>query len=126
MTVDRYLQSLDFNLHPAQNEILNHNILGHTYYTAIPTNKVAQLFRDADVLDFLGTIGVARILAITQEEGTSDSTLNPTVGILKQFSASMGDKRISEACKEIAKPRLVELKRFLQELQKETFGGKAL
>lgn len=101
-------------------------ILGHTYYTGIPTNKVAQLFRDADVLDFLGTIGVARILAITQEEGTSDSTLKPTIDILKSFSKSMGSKCISEACKEMAKPRQLELVKFLQLLSKETFEGKAL
>lgn len=101
-------------------------ILGHTYYTAIPANKTAQLFRDADVLDFLGTIGVARILAITQEEGTSDSTLKPTVDILKSFSTMMGDKCISDACKELAKPRQAELKRFLQSLHKESFEGKVL
>lgn len=101
-------------------------ILGHTYYTAIPKDKTAQLFRDADVLDFLGTIGVARILAITQEEGTSDSTLNPTVGILKQFVGSMGTKCISETCKELARPRVAELKQFLKRLDVESFAGKAL
>lgn len=101
-------------------------ILGHTYYTAIPTNKTAQLFRDADVLDFLGVIGVTRILAITQEEGTSDSTLNPTVSVLKSFSTSMAGKCISEACKELAKPRQAELVNFLRVLNKQTFQGKAL
>ena len=101
-------------------------ILGHTYYTAIPTNKTAQLFRDADVLDFLGNIGVARILAITQEEGTSDSTLNPTTGILQSFAKSMAGKCISESCKELAKKRQRELLLFLKSLTQETFNGKAL
>ncbi|AUN97544.1 HD domain-containing protein [Bacteriovorax stolpii] len=101
-------------------------ILGHTYYTAAPTNKAAQLFRDADVLDFLGNIGVTRILAITQEEGTSDSTLNPTVGILNTFAKSMAEKCISESCKEIAKGRQEELLLFLRSLNKESFNGKAL
>ena len=107
---------------PAVKEI----ILGHTYYTAIPANKTAQLFRDADVLDFLGAIGVSRILAITSEEGTSDSTLNPTVGILDSFSKNMASKCISEFCKEIAKGRQLELTEFLKALNKETFNKKAL
>nr|BDT27660.1 HD domain-containing protein [Bacteriovorax sp. HI3] len=107
---------------PAVKEI----ILGHTYYTAAPANKAAQLFRDADVLDFLGNIGVARILAITQEEGTSDSTLKPTVGILQTFAKSMAGKCISDACKELAKGRQEELVQFLNSLTKETFSGKAL
>lgn len=105
---------------PAVKEI----ILGHTYYTNPPANKTAQLFRDADVLDFLGNIGVARIMAVTMEEGTSDSTLNPTVGILRSFSKSMAGKCISESCKELAKGRQAELLSFLKSLDKETFNGK--
>lgn len=105
---------------PAVKEI----ILGHTYYTTAPANKTAQLFRDADVLDFLGNIGVARIMAVTMEEGTSDSTLKPTVGILKSFAKSMAGKCISESCKELAKGRQAELLSFLKSLDQETFNGK--
>lgn len=101
-------------------------ILGHTYYTATPASKAVQTFRDSDVLDFLGAIGVARILAITQEAGTSDLTLKPTVDILKSFSKTMAAKCSLDACKELAKPRQLELDRFLNSLNKSSLNGKAL
>lgn len=101
-------------------------ILGHTYYSPVPKNVIAQLFRDADVLDFLGTIGIARILAITSEEGTSDLTLKPAAKMLKNFAKSMSNNCISETCREIAKPRQAELVRFLKSLDDESFAGKAL
>lgn len=101
-------------------------ILGHTYYTKAPTGKLAQLFRDADVLDFLGNIGITRILAITSEEGVADGTLKPTVNMIKSFSKSMAEKCISDSCKEIAKPRQAEMVHFLKVLNAQTFNGIAL
>jgi uncharacterized protein len=95
-------------------------ILGHTYYTAIPKNKPAQLFRDADVLDFLGIIGVSRILAIPSEN------LNSTVKTLNIFSKTIASKCISDSCKELAVPRQAELTQFLNSLNEESFKGKAL
>lgn len=101
-------------------------ILGHTYYTKVPGDKTAQLFRDADVLDFLGNIGIARILAVTSEDGIANGTLSPTVSMLQSFSKSMASKCISEACKEMAKVRQGELSQFLKVLNEQSFNGKAL
>lgn len=101
-------------------------ILGHTYYGEKPKSLQAQAFRDADILDFLGVIGVARILAIAQEPGRSDGTLNPPVSILKSFSKSMADKCSLQACVKMAAPRKNELDQFLQNLDLQSFGGKAL
>ena len=101
-------------------------ILGHTYYGEKPKSLQAQAFRDADILDFLGTIGVARILAIAQEPGRSDGTLSPPVSILKSFSKSMADKCSLQACAKIAEPRKAELDQFLQSLDLQSFSGKAL
>ncbi len=101
-------------------------ILGHTYYGPKPVSKAALAFRDADVLDFLGHIGVARILAVTEEIGFSDGTLKPTVSTLKEFSESMAGKCSLASCQEMAKPRSAELDKFLSGLENEAFGGKAL
>lgn len=101
-------------------------ILGHTYYTNAPTKKAAQLFRDADVLDFLGNIGIARILAIPTEDGLSDGTLKPTLDMIKSFSQSMAQKCISDTCKEIAKVRQAEMIQFLKVINTQTFDGKFL
>lgn len=101
-------------------------ILGHTYYGPKPESQQAQAFRDADILDFLGAIGVARILAITQEPGRTDGTLTPTVNILKSFTKALPDKCSLQACKEMAEPRKKELDQFLLNLDTQSFGGRAL
>jgi uncharacterized protein len=101
-------------------------ILGHTYYGPAPNSPPALAFRDADVLDFLGSVGVARMLAVTEEAGFSDGTLKPTVDTLKSFARTMAEKCSLKACQSLAKPREEELNRFLRELDSETFSGNAL
>ncbi len=101
-------------------------ILGHNYYGEKPKSIQAQAFRDADLLDFLGTIGVARILAITLEPGRTDATLNPPVNILKSFLKALPSKCSLNACSPIADTRKNELEQFLKNLDLQSFGGKAL
>jgi uncharacterized protein len=101
-------------------------ILGHTYYGPKPTSRSALAFRDADILDFMGSIGVARILAVTEESDFSDGTLKPTVDILKSFANSLETLCDSAACRELARPRKKEMQSFLQNLKGESFQGKAL
>jgi len=100
-------------------------ILGHTYYGPAPTSREALAFRDADILDFLGSVGVARMLAVTEEAGF-DGTLKTTVDTLKGFAKTMAAKCSLRTCQELAKPREEELNRFLRDLDGETFSGKAL
>jgi len=101
-------------------------ILGHTYYGPAPTSREALAFRDADILDFLGNIGVARILAITEEPGRASTTLGPTVGILNDFGKTMAQKCSLNACRDIASRRGDELMQFLKLLKAESFNGLAL
>lgn len=101
-------------------------ILGHTYYGPKPESQPALAFRDADILDFLGAIGIARILAITQEPGRTDGTLTPVVNILKSFAKSLPGKCSLKACVTIAEPRKKELDQFLLNLDEQSFSGKAL
>jgi uncharacterized protein len=101
-------------------------ILGHTYYGPKPISKAALAFRDADVLDFLGAIGVARILAVTEEAGFSDGTLKPTVGTLKDFAQTMKAKCSLAWCTQLAGPKQEKLEKFLSDLSAETFNQSAL
>jgi uncharacterized protein len=101
-------------------------ILGHTYYGPKPSSHQALAFRDADVLDFLGDLGVARILAVTQEPGRASDTLASTVGTLKSFAEKMAKTCSLRACVEMAKPRQQELEQFLTNLHAESYGEKAL
>lgn len=100
-------------------------ILGHTYYGPKPGSQQAQAFRDADIIDFLGAIGAARIIAITQE-GRMDGNLTSTVNILKNFTKALPEKCSLQACKAMAEPRKKELDQFLLNLDTQSFGGKAL
>ncbi len=101
-------------------------IIGHVYYGPPPDSKAAQAFRDADILDFLGSIGIARVLAITEEDGGSSATLGSTVGLLKDFSQTLASKCSLESCKEMSKQRQKELEQFLLNLNEQSFGGLAL
>lgn len=101
-------------------------VLGHTYYGPKPSSPQALAFRDADVLDFLGDIGVARILAVTQEPDRADGTLGPVVGTLQSFAKKMAKTCSLKSCIEVARPRQQELEQFLIHLNAESFGEKAL
>lgn len=99
-------------------------ILGHTYYGPVPQSKAAFLFRDADILDFLGTIGIARILAITEE--SKNPALASTVGLINSFITDLPPKISSPMAQNLAKKRTLEMKSFIQSLGLYTYGGKAL
>jgi uncharacterized protein len=98
-------------------------ILGHTYYGSKPQSEPAQVFHDADVLDFMGVIGAARILAAAP---SGKNTLLPSVNILTEFAKTMLQNCLLAACTQMAQPRQVQLNSFLQILNQQSFNGKAL
>ena len=100
-------------------------ILGHTYYGSPPQSPAALAFRDADILDFLGYIGMARIIATTEESGRSSFILGPSLNVLRSFAAEMPARLSLPSAKRLAEPRVQEIRRFLKALLPETFGGKA-
>jgi len=101
-------------------------IAGHNYYGPVPASRAAQAFRDADILDFLGSIGIARILAITEERDGIKGTLTEPVAMLKGFAAELPAKCSLPAAKEIVGKRLQELEKFLKDLDQESLSGSAL
>jgi len=95
-------------------------IAGHMFYDhPNPELCEAVVFHDADVLDFLGVIGITRILAIV---GIDDwtPTLPDAVKLIEQFSDTLGDKVITEQARAIARSRTQEMKEFLAALRDET------
>jgi len=101
-------------------------ILGHNYYAPAPASRAAQAFRDADMLDFLGAIGAARILALTEERDGVKGALAGPAAMLKGFAADLPGKFSLPASREIAAKRLSELEQFLKTLDEESFAGAAL
>ncbi len=101
-------------------------VLGHTYYGPKPQSLQAKAFRDADVLDFIGIIGATRILSTAQEVVGTKATLSSPVGTLVEFAKNMDRNCILPVCFEMAKSRKLQLQSFLQILNQQSFGGKAL
>jgi uncharacterized protein len=99
-------------------------ILGHIYYGPTPLGDVARLFRDADILDFMGAIGVARILAATTELGSYPSIKNAH-DTIEAFSAKLPPRLFYKSSQLEGERRLLEMKNFLHSLDAYSFGGTA-
>ncbi len=94
-------------------------IRGHMFYAEPGPAPEALLFRDADTLDFLGAIGVARVLSIV---GLDDWTpnLKAAVELLDRFSRELpGELRLSKA-REVGERRRLEMEAYLAALAAET------
>lgn len=100
-------------------------ILGHMYYADQPTDKEAIMLHDADALDFLGTIGIVRLVSVT-ERHTWAQNLSGAFTTLHQFKIDLPNKLITNTAKKIAIQRTFEMDQFFSLLNQETFDGKAL
>jgi len=96
---------------------------GHMYYSDAGTRPEAIVLHDADSLDFLGTIGEARIVSLT---GESAASFRSGVVALRSFLHDIPPRLITKTAKSIGAQRAAELKRELDELQTETFDGTAM
>lgn len=121
--VDSVLRNTGFPMEKIElvKEIVDH----HQYYRPPDTLAVAKLFRDADILDFMGSIDVARILSLTtREKFTID--LPHAVEAIRQNMLQMPGRLQSEAAKREGVKRVAEMQRFLAELGVETDSLHAL
>ena len=115
--VDSVLRDAGFPMEKAAlvKEIIDH----HQYYRPPDTLAVAVLFRDADILDFLGAIDIARILSLTtREKFTPD--LPHAVAVIRQNMLEMPARLQSATAKREAQHRVQEMQRFLDALSTET------
>jgi uncharacterized protein len=95
---------------------------GHMYYSDAGTVTEAILLHDADSLDFLGSIGAVRILALTGED-KPDATR--AIKTLRGFVNTIPPRLITATGKRIGAERAAELTRLLDQVQLETYGDKA-
>lgn len=101
------------------------SILGHMYYADQPTDNEAIMLHDADTLDFLGTIGIARLISVTERDDWAPNLLG-ALKTLHQFEADLPKKLITTSAKKISAQRIIEMNTFFSSLHKETFGGDAI
>jgi len=115
--VDSVLRDAGFPMEKSAlvKEIIDH----HQYYRPPDTLAVAVLFRDADILDFLGAVDVARILSLTTREKLTPD-LPHAVEAIRQNMLQMPGRLQSAAAKREGAKRVAEMQRYLDELAAET------
>ena len=115
--VDSVLRDAGFPMEKSAlvKEIIDH----HQYYRPPDTLRVAVLFRDADILDFIGAIDVARILSLTtREKFTPD--LAHAVAAIRQQMVEMPKLLQSDAAKREGQKRVLEMQQYLNALSGES------
>jgi hypothetical protein len=74
---------------------------------------------DADALDWLGAIGVARVMALVDPKG-GEPTGPDAVKMLEENLAKVPSRVLSPAGRAMVAPRSAELQEFLIELRRES------
>ncbi|HBQ00660.1 MAG TPA: metal-dependent phosphohydrolase, partial [Gammaproteobacteria bacterium] len=100
-------------------------IRAHMYYAEVPAEPVAQVLHDADTLNFLGAIGVTRIISLTTREGLAKD-LPTAVATLENFSRQLPASLVTATAKAMAADRVQEMESFLAALRNQSADGRAL
>jgi len=96
----------------------------HMYYRD-PLGPEAVYLHDADALDWLGAIGVARIMALVDPNG-GDPTGPKAVTMLEENLAKVPSRVVSPAGRARMPARKAELDQFLKDLRRESDDLKTL
>jgi uncharacterized protein len=96
---------------------------GHMFYSDPGRDPNAIVLHDADSLDFLGDIGAARLIALT---GAQAPSFAPAVKTLRGFLEKIPPRLITRTARQIGAGRAAELRTFLDRLQAESNGARAM
>ena len=121
--VEPLLESYGFPMHKWPK--VKAAVLGHMYYSDQPSIAEAIVLHDADILDFIGVIGITRLISVTERHAWAQS-LPSALTTLHQFKIDLPNKLITSSAKIIAAQRLLEMEQFFSALDEETFDGRAL
>jgi HD superfamily phosphodiesterase len=120
--IDIVLAGTDFP--EAKKNAVRAAIRTHMFYRD-PVSPEARYLHDADALEWLGAIGVARDLALVDPKGgrpLPQDALND----LQENRDKVPSRVVTPAGKALIAPRLAEEKAFLDALRRETDGLKTL
>jgi len=94
-------------------------IKSHMFNVKPSDFKESIILHDADTLDFMGTIGISRILAIVGiEDWTPD--LKSAIFLIQKFHDELPLQLYTPAAKELGIERQFEMKNFLDKLAQQT------
>ena len=120
--IDTVLKNSDF---PAQKiDAVRNAIRTHMFYRK-PTGAEATYLHDADALDWLGAIGVARVMALVDPNG-GDPDGPKAVKMLERNLERVPAGVVSPAGRERLPALQSELSEFLKNLRRETDGYRTL
>ncbi|NHJ21302.1 MAG: HD domain-containing protein [Candidatus Lokiarchaeota archaeon] len=114
---DDILQRIGF---PSEKIFKVKDIIRTHMFNINPSENVESiLFHDADTLDFMGTIGITRLLAIVgKEDWTPD--LKSAIKLIQKFYDDLPSKIITTEAKKICEKRKSEMEYFLKDLSQQT------
>jgi uncharacterized protein len=96
---------------------------GHMYYRNAGSLPEAIVLHDADSLDFLGTIGAARMISLTGEKAAG---FGDAIAALRGFLRDIPPRLLTKTARSMGAKRAAELRRILDELNVESFKGQAM
>jgi uncharacterized protein len=91
-------------------------IIGHMFDKEAGDRPEAIALHDADALDFLGATGIARRLSVTGSAPDMDAVLARLHLVYEQIPGRL----VTAAAKRMAIPRLVAMKAFFDQLERES------
>ena len=97
----------------------------HMFYSNVGSRPEAVALHDADTLDFLGSIGIARIISLSTRHRWAED-LKGAIATIDKFSKDLPGKLVTSTAKKMAEDRVREMKAFLDALDLETHGGKSI
>jgi uncharacterized protein len=95
-------------------------ILGHMHDKTPGKSNEAIVLHDADTVDFLGTVGIARRLSVTG----SATDYNAGIARIREFADKLPARTVTATARQMASRRAAEMKRFLNRLAIETANGR--
>jgi uncharacterized protein len=122
LAIDAVLRGSGFPM--AKIESVRAAIRTHMYYRT-PVAAEALYLHDADALDWLGSIGVARIFGLVDPNG-GDPTGPKAAAMLAENRAKVPERVLSQAGRARVPALKAELDTFLKNLQRETENLKTL
>lgn len=122
MTIDAVLAGTDFPMEKI--EAVRAAIRSHMYYRR-PVGPEAIYLHDADALDWLGAIGIARVLALTDPSGGKPFT-SDSISLIEKNMKDVPSHIVSPAARHLIASRLAEESDFLKALSGETDGLRLL
>jgi HD superfamily phosphodiesterase len=120
--VDTVLKGTGFPM--AKIDAVRGAIRTHMYYRD-PVGPEALYLHDADALDWLGAIGVARIIALVDPNGGNPDGPK-AVKMLEDNLKNVPARVLSPAGRAMVPPRQAELEAFLENLRRETENVRTL